>query len=287
MMPALTRLFDDAETTNFEVAMQASFDQTDASTIKNALIKAVAKVHPYYSLTITDDQCQSCGAFLEAFVGLARGEQRGVVFTTNYDLLLYWVAVRQSAVLGCHDGFDSEGYWSQAPGGTQAFYLHGGLHLYEHRYRGASPRLKKLLYERDRVLTQQIKEHLDRDEFPLFVTEGSSLEKMARIRSNPYLNAAYNRFSRACAEPEDALFVVGHGLDACDDHITDLIGKAQLKSVFVSTFGLRDRDRVKSLSELWARRRAMDRLPPLDIATFNVAECPIWSGSTPSGASHP
>jgi hypothetical protein len=62
---------------------------------------------------------------------LDRGEKRGVVFTANYDLLLYWVVVRHSAALGCHDGFDQEGYWSGTPSGAQVFYLHGGLHLFE------------------------------------------------------------------------------------------------------------------------------------------------------------
>jgi hypothetical protein len=277
MRPSIEALFDEAQTTNFEVAMEAAFDQTDASNIKTALVKAIAWVHPYYSLSLDDDECRSCGRFLEAFVGLDRGERRGIVFTANYDLLLYWVIVRHSAALACHDGFDNEGYWSETAGGTQVFYLHGGLHLFERRHRGALPRLTKLLYEPERVLTRQISEHLNRGEFPLFVTEATSLEKLARVRASPYLSTAHKRFGSACAEAQGVLFVVGHGLGESDEHITDVIGRAQLKSVFLSTFGPVDRERAETLAALWVRRRAMDGLPPLEVSTFDVAECSIWS----------
>jgi hypothetical protein len=277
MNPSIEGLFEEAQTTNFEVAIEASFDKGDASSIKLALIKAIAKIHPYYSLSLTDDECRWCGAFLEHFVGWKRGEQRGAIFTANYDLLLYWVIVRQSVALGCHDGFDQEGYWSETPSSSQVFYLHGGLHLFERRYQGAVPRLTKLLYERERVLTRQIAERLNRGEFPLFVTEGTSLEKLARIHPSRYLSAAHERFASACVEEGSALFIVGHGLGESDEHITDIVGRAQLQSVFVSTFGQADRERVEVLCKLWNRRRAMDGLPPFEVSIFDVAGCAIWS----------
>jgi hypothetical protein len=149
------------------------------------------------------------------------------------------------------------------------------------------PRLSKLLYERDRVLTSQIREHLDRGEFPLFVTEGTSLEKLARIHANKYLTSAHKCLSKVCTEDESVLFIVGHGLGESDEHITDVVGRAQLKSVFVSTFGQADRERSEILTQLWARRRVVDGLPPLDVSIFDVGGCPIWLGSASSDASPP
>ena len=108
------------ETKNFEVIMQQldtcaalvdafGGDLTliqrikDASAkLKKSLLSAVQALHPEHVFTVPQGQSEACAAFLTKFLNTG-----GHLYSTNYDLLLYWVLIRNSVVRHV-DGFGRE-----------------------------------------------------------------------------------------------------------------------------------------------------------------------------------
>lgn len=105
--PLVKNLFAALKTENFELIMEqldqiiavlkvmpelegAASDLAKAKEdLKLALIDAIKELHPENVFSLTQDQIQKCGAFLLDFL-----KTDGKLFTTNYDLLLYWVINR-------------------------------------------------------------------------------------------------------------------------------------------------------------------------------------------------
>lgn len=67
--------------------------------LKTNLIDAVKELHPDHVFTIPEDKCKRCFTYLDRYLS-----QDGFVFSTNYDLLLYWVLMRSNS-RNAIDGF--------------------------------------------------------------------------------------------------------------------------------------------------------------------------------------
>lgn len=116
----LKQLFKTINTKNFEIIMQeldnfakiAEVFSADKSLVnrivqtneklKGSLIGAVQQLHPEHVFTIPDEKSSLCFKFLDDYLS-----NDGKVFTTNYDLLLYWVLMRNNAQQA-NDGFGRE-----------------------------------------------------------------------------------------------------------------------------------------------------------------------------------
>ena len=280
--PSLRPLFL-AENPNFEVALQRCLTPDDEARLKKGLIRAVAAVHPEHSLSLTEEQCISCRNFLEHFVGRNRSPA-GVVFTTNYDMLLHWVLSRQGKNAGtkqrsqikCWDGFKANGEWSV--GDAQAYYLHGAVHIYEfpeHRFPERTY-TKMLRYEWGRPLLRQVDSLLRDGRFPIFIAEGDSQRKQARQRGE-YLRAARLKYRNVCRNPAVTLFSFGHSFGPSDDHIADHIGNGALRDVFLGTFSDEDRHRTEALWSRWNEQRRALGAPGVNVYWFDSAECEVWT----------
>lgn len=300
-MPArLSGVFEQLGTTDFEAALNflnqaeavlALYDadrplvrlfRRDAEALKAHLIAAITAVHPATAVEIADEASVACRDFLALFTAPER-DRRGRVFTTNYDLLLYWVMVRHSEDLRCDDGFRGRllTWNAERVPGQSLFFLHGGLHLYE-----ANGELRKLQFRQNASLLDQIRTRLEADEEPLFVSEGSSVQKLQRIAESEYLRTAHRAFRRACRGRESVLFTIGHALGEQDRHITDAIGLGRISRVYIGAYGgLNSEDgiRARTLAGRWANLReesaagVEERDPfPLEIHVFDSAGCEIW-----------
>src|SRR6185437_7608720 len=62
---------------------------TASADLKRSLVDAIRALHPEHVYTIPEEKCAACASFLSAFLN-----SHGSIFTTNYDLLLYWVLMR-------------------------------------------------------------------------------------------------------------------------------------------------------------------------------------------------
>jgi len=283
--PGLATLFPDSDP-NFEKALERWGEGAHADRIREALIRAVAAVHPERSLSVPEEQCLSCRDFLEHFVGRKRVPLGGL-FTTNYDMLLHWVLSRQGknsgtkqhSQLKCWDGFASNGEWNPI-GAAQAHYLHGAVHIYEL----PQPRLphlnytRMLRYEWGRPLLKQVDGQLRAGRLPVFVAEGNSQRKKARQRQWEYLAGARARFRAVCIkEPEAALFAFGHSFGGSDDHIVEQIGAGVLRDVFIGVYSDEDRRRAAELAERWTAERAERGGKPVRVRIYDSADCRVWA----------
>ena len=113
----LKTLFSVINTSNFEQIMReldlfakilkAFYDSLDiikklnalSEKLKKLLIEAVETSHLENVFSISQNKLDSCANFLNFFT-----ESKGKIFSTNYDLLLYWVLMR-SGNKNCIDGF--------------------------------------------------------------------------------------------------------------------------------------------------------------------------------------
>jgi hypothetical protein len=279
---SLVDLFAELGTQNFEVALYAASDPEDSYHLRKALYDAVVRVHPVYG-QLGPTARQTCGVFLEDFTAPSvRGRVRGTVFTTNYDLMLYWVIVGHAEILRCWDGFDADCVWK--PGRaekTSLYFLHGALHIHQ-RPMGVAGRhfqIRKLRHSDRGSLLVQVKNHLERAEYPLLVSEAEPAFKQAIIGKNPYLRAAHEAFQTACDGEKSTLVVIGHGLGEMDTHITDAVARGLVGSVYVSTFSKDDKDRASVIAAEWSQTRQTNGGPPVTVKTFDVRDCPMWSRS--------
>lgn len=181
------------------------------------------------------------------------------IFTTNYDLLLYWT-VLQSGTPSHQDGFRSDEddpdtsyvIFTERLGGTKGlFYLHGALHLYV-----AAGELRKHSWRRTgQRLTELIRAGLNVGEYPLFIAEGTAEKKLEQIQRNGYLWYALDKLARI----ESPLVVFGHSFSEGDQHIANtLADSADLPALYVGLHGDPDSERnlqIRSVVDGIARRR--------------------------------
>lgn len=140
-----------------------------------------------------------------------------VIYTTNYDLLLYWAIMTENPprfkdyFWSENDSFDidySELFHAED---KIILYLHGALHLVKSTLSGKTRKLTAS----SRNLLAQFGQSLDSGETPLFVTEGRPHDKLAAIRNSDYLTFAFEQFTHH----EGNLVIFGHSLGSSDRHL--------------------------------------------------------------------
>ncbi len=67
--------------------------------LKNSLIDAVKELHPEYVFSVSEEESEACSKFLNYYL-----DNGGNIFSTNYDLLLYWILMRNNPEKA-NDGF--------------------------------------------------------------------------------------------------------------------------------------------------------------------------------------
>lgn len=249
--------------------------RAEADALKELLVQTIAQSHPALPGDITDDEYAACQAFLEYF---------STTYTLNYDLLLYWTHMHREnrADVQSDDGFRTSqsdiesgiesGYvvWESGQSHDQnMWFLHGALHVFD-----SGTEVQKYTWNRTGIrLIEQIREALSRDFFPLFVAEGSSAEKLERIRHSDYLAKAYRSFQ----EIQHCLFVYGHSLAANDEHYLRLIEKGKLSHIFVGLYGDPESDANR---QIIARAKAMPlagrRRRELRVDFYDSESAHVW-----------
>lgn len=267
----LKKLFDIVNTKNFELIMQqldnfieiAKVFSTDSSlveklveasdTLKNSLIEAVKELHPDHVFSIAEDKSVHCFEFLSEY--LSNG---GHVFSTNYDLLPYWVLMRNEAKYSV-DGFGRElenpdevaigedQDWSELRWGKHkeiqtVHYLHGALPIFD-----TGIDVVKEVYGSGHFLLENIKTRMAKKEYPIFVTAGNAKEKLNHIMHNKYLSFCYEKL----CDIKGSLITFGFNFSDNDSHIIEAINKAahhgkrggendKLLSIYIGVFSESD-----------------------------------------------
>jgi Domain of unknown function (DUF4917) len=257
-----------------------------AAALKEILVQTIAGNHPHIPSDIPDDKFWACRRFLSYFLA---SEKAGCVFTLNYDLLLYWTLMHDDMPfddpidLGTNDGFgndedDPDADYVVWQGETNAhsacvLFLHGALHLFD-----SGKELQKYTWVRKGVpLVDQAREALARDEYPLFVAEGTSAQKKTKIRHNAYLYQGFKQFTANVQQGKHCMFIFGHSLAENDDHILKRIGKGRLKKLYVGIYG----DPLELVNQtIMQRAKALagqrQEKWPLEVAFYDAASANVW-----------
>lgn len=202
----------------------------DSEAIKSALVKAIAESHLANPGKIDNKRKDSCVKFLEPYHN---------VFTTNYDLLLYWVAMHGNATLNEHDGFrssieepDAEYLVFQERLGKHKgiLFLHGALHIY---IEGGELR-KHSWVRSNKTLMELIRDGLEKGQYPLFVAEGKPEKKLEQMQNNGYLFYCLGKLERI----QQSLVIYGFSLGKSDAHIANAIAdNLMLEHIYISIHG--------------------------------------------------
>ncbi len=287
----LSTLFEVAKTKNFEVvldqlntftAILEAFGSDDklkeqvaaaSEALQSSLIDAIRALHPEHVFTVPEDAARACAKFLSLFL-----DTNGNLYTTNYDLLLYWVVMRSGLMPG--DGFGrdkesedpgeepeySELRWDRNKDGQRIFYVHGALPLFD-----TGVEIVKEEYKNAEYLLTRVGQRIESGHYPVFVAAGNGQQKLAHIKHNRYLDNSYE----SLANVSGSVVTFGFGFVASDDHIVDALNRAatrprssvkdKLWSVYV---GVNSQKSLEHAQTLESRLRC--KLHIYDVATTDV-----------------
>ena len=291
----INKLFGAIKTKNFELVMQQldttisllnAFDADDdlkkqianaAEHLKKGLLDSIQQLHPEHVFKMAEEKSAICAKFLSFF--LATG---GHIFSTNYDLLLYWVLMRQ-AVPDAIDGFGrellnaqelalgkQEAEWSGLVWGPNTdkqnvHYLHGALHIFD-----SGKDILKEQYDSAGYILENIKTRLNDGIYPVFVTAGNGDEKLNHIMHNRYLTHCYEELSKV----DGSVVTFGFNFGPYDEHIIEALNKAahaqskmppKLWSIYIGVYSQADADHIESI-----RHKFHCKVQIFDAKTANV-----------------
>jgi hypothetical protein len=275
------RLLDDAHWAAITYGVpcaQVAEMLSDAEVVKNTLVEAVATSHLAHSGEVPDKKKASARRFLKPYWN---------VFTTNYDLLLYWIVMSedpprfQDCFRADSDAPDSPYLVFSAKLGDSrgVLYLHGALHLYM-----PFGELRKHSWVRSGIrLTDSISDGLKNKAYPLFVAEGSSENKLQQIQGSGYLWYCLDKLARI----KGPLVVFGHSLGDTDGHVASTIARnSDLPQIYVGLFGDPESEQniaIRSAVAQIQRVReslmsAHSKIAPLAASFYDAQAALVWDG---------
>jgi len=298
--PIIKQLFRTLNTKNFELIMKQLDDFCEIAKIfsddkklvpkikaaseklKKSLIDAVQSSHPEHVFKIPEEKSLSCIDFLEEYLNTD-----GLIFSTNYDLLLYWVLMRNNAQKAI-DGFGryletdlengeyivsddleySELIWGKHKEEQTIYYLHGTLPIFD-----TGINIVKAVYNTEHYLLQNINERIEKKEYPIFVTAGNGKEKLTHIMHNKYLSYCFEKLCTIGG----SLVTLGFNFGEYDTHIIDAINMAakqklsdKLWSVYI---GVYSEDDLKHIEEIKSKFKVQKVVP------YNARTVNIWNNN--------
>jgi hypothetical protein len=175
------------------------------------------------------------------------------IFSTSYDLLLYWAMGCGGSFAPFVDHFRGTGlrfdpdrtdvYVDQLP----VYFLHGALHLVV----GGTGITWKLRRNAMQTVLDQFGEPIDGDPQarPLLVTEGTARDKLRAIEANAYLAHSLQTLRSV----ELPLVVFGSSLGVQDDHLLDAVNEHPRRRIAVSLLPDRRRTLAARQADIYAR----------------------------------
>jgi hypothetical protein len=281
------RVFERLGTNNFEGAMRLLSDADwvarvygllngpasqildDLRVIKHSLVDAIARSHLEHTGRVAEARKAAARQFFADYHN---------IFTTNYDLLVYWVIMSEPRRPRYLDGFGDDPDEPASPfvvfnfhigDNPGLYYLHGALHLFL-----TDGQLAKHCWIRSQQpLTDLIRAGLDEERYPIFVAEGRPEHKLEQIHSNSYLSYAFDKLTRI----QGRLVVFGSALSPIDSHLRSAIARTRrLQELFIS---IRDPGNTASIDaavEAIERERHRLAFRPLVIRGYLADTAHVW-----------
>lgn len=304
-LPEAREVFDALDTVDFEAIIRALQEsakilsvygvdrelqeklEEHSDRLKSTLVQTIAGKHPEGPFDVEEHQYASVRKFLSHFIG---NNTEGNIYTLNYDLLLYWAVMHEeeenptelvkSDGFGKEEGNEEAGYvvWhgETSAHGQRIHYLHGALHLFD-----AGRELKKFTWiNTGRRLIEQARQAMDEDMYPLFVAEGTSEQKLTKIKHSGFLYHSYKSFTSMMNIGTHCLFIYGHSLAINDMHILHKIALGKVPQVFISIYGDVNNEAnqqiVAMANHLIEERARLNNQYPLAVTYYDATSADVW-----------
>ena len=198
--------------------------------IRDALIKTVRYVHPVHA---------EISSHLKEISNFAK--KFPTIISLNYDLMLYWAILQfnEKNKFWFKDAFIAGqfvkdwGYlrkpYAGADGSSLVFYPHGSLFLAKDRF-GRETKISASLTGLIENITSS---WISGDYVPIFVSEGTSEQKVNSIRRSRYLSAVLDDVLPALGAN---VVVYGWGFDPRDEHVLQAISRNPPDKIAVSVY---------------------------------------------------
>ena len=235
--PPAEDLFTELGTTNFEQALEcihhAKLTEDSLGTRTNLTVKLYDEVRDTLFGEVTDSHVE-WAVMKSRFGAIAAGVlAHDKIFTTNYDLTLYW-----SMLQGADSDTWGDLFWN--PGAvfdrhnadrfdgrrTLVYYLHGAIHLWRNR----AGICGKWTSSQSNLLSVLNNYSATSDKQPMFVSEGTSRRKLASIRRSEYLTFCLTELKDDSCDT----VVFGHGLGREDAHVLRALNQGPNRRIAVS-----------------------------------------------------
>lgn len=268
-------IFTELGTSNFETvleclhhanialtALKESADRVDITyeQVKDALFKAVVKSHVPWD-RVSDERHDALAVGVGSYSS---------VYTTNYDLCLYWSQLETRTAVKIVDFFwHGDGIFD--PGDvtihnsltTPIYYLHGALHLWQDDSTGDNGKWHS---SSGNLLDWRGKYDPTAPRRPLFVSEGTSKAKRQTIRQSAYLSFCRDRLR----EDGGNTVIFGHSLAPQDQHIVDALNAGGKRKIAVSIYPTSDKKHVMA-----EKGRIVKALAEHDVVFFDSTTHPL------------
>lgn len=243
--------------------------------VKEALIAAVHCIHPMYADISAD--LKRVGKFASAF---------RTVVSLNYDLIMYWAMMGFNECNGCwfKDAFRHREFvadWEHlrrphrgAYEATLVFYPHGNISLARDFF-GEETKIVNSCCSMSDLLDTITKKWKSGKYSPVFVSEGTSAEKVAAIHRSRYLTNVYEKVLPTVG---DSLVVYGWSFDERDQHILDAIARNPLERMAVSVFTGQSEDSQQAFC-CHVREVVKQSLPDTKVTFFDSRSPGCWNNS--------
>lgn len=145
------------------------------------------------------------------------------------------------------DTIYSELRWGKYKEEQTIYYLHGTLPLFD-----TGTHITKAEYDSEHYLLQNIKDRISKKEYPIFVTAGTSKDKLTHIMHNKYLSYCYEKLSNI----QGSLVTFGFNFGEYDEHIIEAINIAakmgkkapkRLWSIYIGVYSNEDLAHIENL----------------------------------------
>ncbi len=201
----------------------------DTHNLKQYLVDIITNNHPEKITVIDDFKFTNTMNFISNFKK---------IYTLNYDLLLYWTTIKlkerekkdifkDGFGLSTNNEYEIVYKNKKDNNGQNVFYLHGALHLFDNK-----TDFLKITYKETYPLKDQILEKLNKNIYPIFISEGTAENKRNKIIHNALLSSAYKSLQTSGSK-DSSLILFGTILKSNDEHIKQAIMDNGINKIYI------------------------------------------------------
>ena len=242
----------------------------DSESLKIHLVDIITNNHPEKITDISDREYLTVSNFLNNY---------HKIYTLNYDLLLYWSTIKLLDFLnvetikkknlnvtdGFREGVNSDIVFGNDSSPQEIYYLHGALHIFDEKHK-----IIKNTFSRTNIpLKEQTLKNLKKEIYPIFVSEGTSEQKKAKIIHNAYLNHCYKSLN-SIGKKDSSLIVFGTLLKSNDEHIREAIINNKVENIYFGVSKIEQKKDLESFIDILSKLKKPKKVIFYDYKTVNI-----------------